>query len=86
MRVWRSRIVEDVLAGGLLGTEAGGLDGGSGLVVHVALLDQESDTAVLAGNDTDCLFQHYQYRLLREFVGAFVFRTLLAMPPSFYPS
>jgi hypothetical protein len=86
MWVWRSRIVGNVLAGGLLGTEAGGLDGGSWLVVHVALLDQKSDTAVFARNDTDGLFQHYQYGVLRQFVGAFVVRTLLAMPPSFYPS
>jgi hypothetical protein len=64
--------VENVLAGGLGGTEGVGLDEGSGLVVLVGLLGQESDTAVLAGDDTDSLFQNYQYRLLRVLVGAFV--------------
>jgi hypothetical protein len=48
--------VGDVLAGRSLGTEGAGLDGSSGLVVLVALLDQKSDTAVLAGNETNSLF------------------------------
>jgi hypothetical protein len=55
--------VGDVLAGGLGGTEGVGLDEGSGLVVLVGLLGKKSDTAVLAGDDTDSLFEYYQYRL-----------------------
>jgi hypothetical protein len=55
----KSRFGKDVLAGGLVGAEGGGLDGRSGLVVLVGLLDQKSDTALLAGNDTDSLNQHY---------------------------
>jgi hypothetical protein len=47
----------DVLAGRSRGTEGGGLGGLSGLVVLVALLDEKSDTAVLAGDDTDSLFR-----------------------------
>jgi hypothetical protein len=54
LRLFDSR--KDVLAGRSLGTEGGGLGGESGLVVLVALLDKKSDTAVLAGNDTDGLF------------------------------
>lgn len=48
--------VEDVLAGRSRRTEGGGLGGERGLVVLVALLYEESDTALLAGDDTDGLF------------------------------
>jgi hypothetical protein len=62
-RLERSQLERDVLAGGLVGTEGGGLDGGRGLVVLVGLLDQKGDTALLAGNDTDSLFQHCQSQI-----------------------
>lgn len=45
----------DVLARALGGAEGVGLGRGSGLVVLVGLLDEESDAAVLRGNDTDGL-------------------------------
>jgi hypothetical protein len=83
------RTGKDVLAGGPAGAEGGGLDGRRGLVVLVGLLDEKSDTTLLAGDDTDSLFQRYQHRLLFQFAlarGAFVVgcgRTLLAMEPSF---
>lgn len=44
-----------VLAGGGRGTEGGGLDGGSGLVGLVALLEEELDATVLGGLDTEGL-------------------------------
>jgi hypothetical protein len=88
--VWYMEIAleEDVLAGGLVGAEGGGLDEGSGLVVLVGLLDQKSDTTLLAGDETDSLFRlSTSYSSLIVFApGAFVVRTLLAIPPSFYPS
>jgi len=45
----------DVLASRSLRTEVGGLGGGRGLVVLVALLDEEGDAALEAGDDADGL-------------------------------
>lgn len=80
---------EDVLAGGSAGAEGGGLDGRRGLVVLVGLLDEKSDTTLLAGDDTDGLFQYCQRCPFLQFTharGAFAVRcgrTLLAIEPSF---
>lgn len=79
----------DVLAGGSAGAEGGGLDGRRGLVVLVGLLDEKSDTTLLAGDDTDGLFQYCQHCPFLQFTyarGAFAVRcgrTLLAIEPSF---
>ena len=75
---------EDVLAGGLAGTEGGGLDGGRGLVVLVGLLDQKCDTTLFSGNDADSLIKHNQYCLFQHCASVVRGRrTLLAMEPSF---
>lgn len=55
MRLPGAVVRRDVLAGGLVGAEGGGLDGGCGLVVLVGLLGEKSDTTLLAGDDTDSL-------------------------------
>jgi hypothetical protein len=58
--VYRPRepwIEDNVLAGGPVGAEVGGLEGGGGLVVLVGLLDEKGDTTILSGDDTDGLFQ-----------------------------
>jgi hypothetical protein len=51
-------IFEDVLAGGLAGTEGALLKLGSGLVLPVLLLGDQSDTAVGGWQDADGLFNY----------------------------